>query len=278
MIGKLLLILSLAWSADNAPRGYSVEAEPMLATERPHEIEGVGIEEKLGQDLDLDLPFKDENGNDVTLRSYINGTRPVIISPIYYNCPGLCNFHLNGLTEGLQKVDWNPGEKFDVVVVSFDSKEGPELAKNKKINYMKMYNRPNSENGWHFLTASEEVVQKFTQSIGFKFKWNESSNEWSHASAAIVASPQGKISRYLPGILFEPQNIKLALTEAGEGKVGSIIDSLVLYCFQYNPHKSEYTLAAFKLMKVGAFLMVIVLALWLLPVWIRSFRADEPRS
>lgn len=278
MLAQLFLILTLAWSAENAPKAYSTEAEPLVGQERPKEIEGVGIKEHLGQQIDLSLPFKDENGQDVTLANYINGQKPVIISPVYYNCPGLCNFHLNGLTEALQGVDWNPGDKFEVVAISFDAKETPDLAKNKKNNYMKVYNRAGTEQGWHFLTASEDVVKKFTQNVGFDFKWNENSKEWSHASAAIVVSPDGKISRYLPGIVFEPKNVKLALTEAGQGKVGNLIDSLILYCFQYNPHKSAYTLAAFKLMKVGGLLMVLVLAFWLLPVWIRSVRAEEPRS
>ena len=275
MISVVFLILSMVGAAENAPTGYSVEAEPLVTTERPKEIEGVGITEKLGDQLDLSLEFKDESGNLVTLGSIVNGTRPVIVSPVYYSCPGLCNFHLNGLTEGLKGVDWNPGQKFDVIAVSFDSKETPELAKNKKDNYMKVYGRPGTESGWHFLTASEDVVQKFTQATGFKFKWNENSKEWSHASAAIVVSPTGTISRYLPGIVFDSKNIKLALNEAGQGKVGNLVDSLILYCFQYNPHKSEYTIAALQVMKLGGLITVIVLALWLLPVWIRSWKAEN---
>lgn len=278
LIGKLLLILTLAWSAENAPQAYSSEPDALSAQERPKEIEGVGIKEKLGEQLDLSMKFKDETGQEVTLAKYINGTKPVIISPVYFSCPGLCNFHLNGLTEALQKVDWSPGDKFEILAVSFDPRETPDLAEKKKASYMKVYNRPGTENGWHFLTGSQESTLKLTQALGFQFKWNKESNEWSHASAAVVVSPKGKVSRYLPGIVFEPQNIKLALTEAGEGKVGNIIDSLILYCFQYNPHKSKYALAAFKLMKVGAFLMVLVLALWLIPVWIRSLKSGGAKE
>lgn len=279
MLSSLILTLSLSsFAAENAPKAYSLEAEPSVATETPKAIANVGIKEQLGEQLDLNMTFKDENGQEVQLTKYITGNKPVIISPVYYNCPRLCNFHLNGLTEALQKVDWNPGEKFDVVAISFDSKETPELAAAKKANYMKMYNRPGTENGWHFLTASEETVKQFTKAVGFEFKWNEEGQEWSHAAAAIVISPTGKITRYLPGIIFEPKNVKLALTEAGEGKIGSFVDSLVLYCFQYNPHKSEYTLASFQLMKLGGFIMVIILAIWLVPVWIRSWKAENPRS
>lgn len=279
MLSTLLVTLSLvSWSSENAPKPYSQEAEPLVASEKPREIQNVGIKEQLGEQLDLNMNFKDENGQVVQLAHYINGSKPVIISPVYYNCPRLCNFHLNGLTEALQKLDWNPGKKFDVIAISFDSKETPELALAKKENYMKMYARPGTEVGWHFLTADEKTVKQFTTEVGFEFKWSEETKEWSHASAAIVSSPQGKITRYLPGIMFDPQSIKLALTEAGEGKTGNMIDSLILYCFQYNPHKGEYTLAAFRLMKLGGLFMVIFLATWLLPIWIRTWKAENPRS
>ena len=279
MLTALVLTLSLSsWSAESALKGYSTEAEPVPASEQPQELKNVGIKEQLGQQLDLNMSFKDESGQTVQLSQYINGSKPVIISPVYYDCPRLCNFHLNGLTEGLQKLDWNPGQNFEILAISFDSKETPELAMAKKASYMKMYNRPGTEQGWHFLTADEKTVQQFTKEVGFDFKWNEEAKEWAHASAAIVISPTGKITRYLPGILFEPQNIKLALTESSEGKVGNFIDSLVLYCFQYNPHKSEYTLAAFQLMKLAGLAMVILLAIWLLPIWIRTWKAENPRS
>lgn len=254
---------------------YEPKAPEMLAGEKAKELEGVGIEEKTGTFLDLNLTFKDENGETVTLGKYINGGHiPVIISPVYYNCPGLCNFHLNGLTDGLKLMDWSVGDKFKVLAVSFDSKETPELALKKKASYMKVYNRPGTEHGWSFLTGDEATIQALTAALGFKFKWNADANEWAHASAAIVITPDGKISRYLPGIMFDPKDVKLAINEASNGKVGTFVDQLVLYCFQYNPHQSKYTLYAFNIMKLGGALMVLMLALWLLPVWVRSRRAE----
>jgi protein SCO1/2 len=275
MIAQLLFSTFLVWSANNAPKPYSTEAEPLAASEVPDQIKNVGIKEQLGKKIDLNLAFVDENGQSVTLSRYLSVGRPLIISPVYYSCPGLCNFHLNGLVDGLKGLDWSVGQKFDVVAISFDSKETPDLAKDKKANYMKSYGRPGTESGFHFLTATEDVIQNFTSSVGFEFKWNDQSKEWSHASAAIIISPDGTISRYLPGIVFEPKNIKLAVNEASEGKVGSLMDSLILYCFQYNPHKSEYTLAAVQIMKLGAVLMIIVLAIWLIPFWIRSIRSKS---
>lgn len=250
---------------------YEPKPADLTASETAKGLEGVGIEEKIGTTLDLNLTFKDENGETVTLAKYFAGSHtPVIISPVYYSCPGLCNFHLNGLTDALKLMDWTAGSKFKVVAISFDAKEQPEIALKKKASYMKVYNRPGSENGWSFLTGDEANIEAFTRAVGFKFKWNEEANEWAHASAAIVVTPEGKISRYLPGIMFDPKDVKLALNEASNGKVGTFVDSLVLYCFQYNPHQSKYTLYAFNIMKLGGALMVLVLGLWLLPVLIRS--------
>jgi len=270
-IAALFALLFVA----SAQASYEPKPADMLAGDQAKELQGIGIDEKIGTYIDMNLTFKDENGETVTLAKYINGGHiPVIISPVYYNCPGLCNFHLNGLTDGLKLMDWSVGDKFKVVAVSFDSKETPELAAKKKASYMKVYDRPGTEGGWSFLTGDEQTIQALTKALGFKFKWNEEAKEWAHASAAIVVTPDGKISRYLPGIMFDPKDVKLAVNEASNGKVGTFVDQLVLYCFQYNPHQSKYTLYAFNIMKLGGALMVMVLALWLLPVWVRSRSAN----
>lgn len=260
--------------APMAHAAYEPKPAAMLAGEQAKELQGVGIDEKIGSNIDLNLTFKDENGETVTLAKYISGSHiPVIISPVYYSCPGLCNFHLNGLTDALKLMDWSVGDKFKVVAISFDSKETPDLALKKKASYMKVYDRAGTEGGWSFLTGDEANIKAFTSAVGFKFKWNEEAKEWAHASAAIVVTPDGRISRYLPGIMFDPKDVKLAINEASNGKMGTFVDNLVLYCFQYNPHQSKYTLYAFNIMKLGGALMVLVLALWLLPIWVRSRRA-----
>ncbi|KYG60607.1 SCO family protein [Bdellovibrio bacteriovorus] len=258
-------------------RAYDGKPAPKVASEAPKELEGVGIDEKLGGKIDLSLKVKDDNGQEVTLGSFFDGKHPVIISPVYFSCPGLCNFHLNGLTDALKLMDknWTVGKKYKILSMSFDSKETPDLAAKKKETYIKLYERPEAASGWHFVTADESAVQAITQSLGFKFKWDEAAKEWAHASAAVIITPDGTISRYLPGIMFNPQDIKLALNEATEGKIGSIVDNLVLYCFKYDPHQSKYTLAAFNLMKVGGAVMVLVMVLWLLPFYIRSRRSKN---
>ncbi|WP_413291870.1 SCO family protein [Bdellovibrio sp. HCB185ZH] len=256
---------------------YNGTEAGMAASDKARELQGVGIEEKLGKKLDLGMKFKDETGKEVALGDYFDGKHPVIISPVYFTCPGLCNFHLNGLTDALKVMDknWTVGGKFQVVAISFDSKETPEIAAHKKELYMKLYDRAGSESGWHFLTGNEQQVRALTEAIGFKFRWDETQKEWAHASAAVVASPEGTVSRYLPGIMFNQQDIKLALNEATEGKIGNFVDSLVLYCFQYDPHKSKYSLAAVSIMKMGGGVMLLVMVLWLLPLYIRSRRAKK---
>jgi len=248
---------------------------PLPAQEKPQQLEGVGIDEKLGAQLDMDLQFKDEDGNVVTLGQFFSGKHPVIISPVYFSCPGLCNFHLNGLVDGLKSVDWSAGNQFQVLAISFDPRETPDVAKKKKENYLKVYNRQGTESGWHFLTGNEENVKKLMSSIGFRYKWNEKDEEWSHTSAAIVASPKGILSRYIPGIMFQGRDLKLALNEASEGKIGTFMDALVLYCFHYDPRQSQYTLAAVNVMKLGGGLTVLILGLWLIPVWRRGRKENE---
>lgn len=270
MIFFSLFFVSGLVGADTSGGLVSGATNNSASTERPKELEDVGIDEKLGNQLDLDLKFKDENNQDVTLGSYINGNKPVIISPIYYSCPGLCNFHLNGFTDALKAMSWSSGRDFTMIALSFDPKETPDLALKKKASYMKIYDRPTAEEGWHFLTGSEESVRAFTKSIGFKYKWNEEELQWAHVSAAIIVSPQGKISRYLPGIQFDPRDVKLALTEAADGKIGNFVDSFVLYCFHYDPKQSKYTIFAGGLMKMGGSAMLLLMLVWLIPIWFKG--------
>ena len=254
---------------------YTGLEAPKVANEMPAELKDVGIDEKIGQNIDLNLIVTNDNGEKVPLSTFFKKHKPVVLSPVYFNCPGLCNFHLNGFVDTLKTIDWSIGEQFEMVAFSFDPKETTEVAAKKKASYLKVYGRPEAEKGWHFVTADQETVTKLTQQVGFKFKWNEKVNEWSHASAAIVISPEGKISRYLHGIQFEPRDVKLALNEAADGKVGNIVDSVMLYCFKYDRHQSKYGLQVFSLMRIAGAITVLALALWLIPVMIRARREND---
>lgn len=261
----MLLLTTFAVSAG----AYDPDDQGILAHERPKALEGVGIKEYLGREVDLTIPFVDHRGESVTLGRYFNN-KPVIFTIIYYNCPSLCNYHLNGLTAALKKLKWTVGNEFDVVALSMNHNETPELAAAKMESYIEDYGRPESQNGWHFLTGTEENVRKIADQVGFGFKWNERQQEFAHAAAAQVMTPGGKISRYLHGIEFDPQTVRLSLLEASNGKIGSLVDQIVLYCFQFDPSKNKYTLYAFRVMQGAGLMMVLVLAIFLIPFWIRE--------
>ncbi len=273
MLG-LVLFLQLAFAnLPNQNQLGSIEspsAKAAASTVMPKELEGIGITEKLSTQLNLDEMVRDESGNTVPLRTYFSSGRPVIFSPVYFNCPGLCNFHLNGLIDGLKPMDWSVGQKFDVIAISFDGNEGAALAQAKKETYMKQYNRPGTESGWHFLTADQATVNRLMDAVGFGFRWNENEKQWAHSSAAIMISPTGMVTRYLHGIMFDAPTIKMALNEAGNGQVGSFVDKMVMYCFKYDPQQSKYVVYAFRLVQIGGGLIVVVLGLLLFPAWRRA--------
>lgn len=252
---------------------YDGKPQPLTAETKPPGTEGIGITEKLGGQLDLSLPVVDENGVTHKLGDYFHAGRPVIFSLVYYSCPGLCNFHLNGLVEALKGVDWTPGQKFEVIALSFDPKEGPELAAAKKNTYLNLYERPDAAAGMHFLTASQETIDHLAKEVGFQYRWDENSKEWAHASAAILVSPTGKITRYLHGIMFDGKDVKLGLGEASEGRIGSIVDKMIWYCYMYDPKQSKYTLAAFRLVQLGGAAVILVLAGLLIPQWLKARRS-----
>jgi protein SCO1/2 len=224
----------------------------------------------------LNLDVKNEKGEVVKLSTFFGNHKPVMLSPMYYQCPGLCSFHFNGVIDALKKMDWNPGEKFNIIAFSFDASENnlekADLAQKKKDSYMKVYGRAGTENGFHFLTADQATIDALMKQVGFQYRWNEKANEWSHASAAIMISPEGKITRYLHGVDFDARDMKLALNETANGKVGNIVDSVMLYCFKYDQHQSKYGLQVFRVVQLGGALMTLFLGVWLLPILFRSRR------
>ena len=268
-------VLALAQASSSYSEIQDNATSGLTSTEKPPEFEGIGIDEKLGAKLDLNLPVKDETGKTVPLGTFFKGNKPVILSLVYFACPGLCNYHLNGLTEGLKKMEWSVGQNFEVISMSFDPKETSAVASQKKEAYLKLYGRPSAENSWHFLTADADTIKKITETVGFKYKWDEKNKDWAHASAATIVSPEGKISRYLHGIIFEPRDVKLALIDAVNGKTKSVADRLVWYCFQYDSHKSKYSLMAFRLVQFGGGLIILILAAFLLPFYLRSRRSKS---
>ncbi len=241
-----------------------------VANETPKQLENVGIDEHLGDQIDLGLKFRNEVGETVELASFFNSGRPVLLSLAYYSCPNLCNLHLNGVKDVLSKINWTTGKEFEYVVVSIDPKEGPEMALAKKANYVQAYGRMGAENGWHFLTGDESAIRKLAKQVGFNYHWDEKGQQWAHAAVAHVLTPSGQISRYLYGVFFEPQTVRLSLLEASNGAIGNLVERLLLFCFHWDPEASKYSLYAFNVMRTGAIMVVLVLTAFLLPFWLRQ--------
>lgn len=243
-----------------APRTY----DPSQTTSNglPSALKEVGIEQKLGNQLPLDAEFKDENGQTVKLGEYFKKDKPVILALVYYECPMLCNEVLNGLTGSLKGISFNAGKEFDVVAISFDARENekPELAKNKKESYLKRYGRENTVDGFHFLTGTQDQIDKVTGAAGFKYHWDEQSGQFAHAGGIMMTTPDGKLARYFYGIDYAPQDLKFGIMESSEGKIGNPVEQLYLYCYHYDPETGSYGLAILRVMRIAAVITILGIA------------------
>ncbi|TGM15757.1 SCO family protein [Leptospira selangorensis] len=232
----------------------------------PPELEGVGLEEKLGNHIDTNLSFVDEQGKQVRIGDYLKEGKPLLLTLVYYRCPTLCSLYLNEISTALKELNLEVGKEFNYVAVSFDPKEKPDLAKAKKEVYVKDYGRGDGS-GWSFLTGNDPEIKALSSSLGFSYKWNPYNDQWVHVSVAYVITPEGQISRYLKGIPMDERTLRLSLVEAGNGKIGDLTDSVALFCFQFDPSKNRYTLYAFNIMRIGGFLTVVILAAFLFRFW-----------
>jgi len=243
----------------NSPLYSSRPYERRVPNGLPKALSGVGIDQKLNEQLPLDLVFRDENGKDVKLGDYF-GKKPVLLSLVYYQCPMLCNQVLNGMVTAFKVMAFKPGEEFEVVTVSFDPRETPELAAAKKktyVDYLPEAKRSGAASGWHFLTGDEANIKRITDAVGFRYHFDDATNQFAHASGVFVATPQGKMARYFYGIEYAPRDLRLGLIEAAENKIGSPVDQLLLYCFHYDPETGKYGAAVMNLMRLGGVVTVI---------------------
>lgn len=236
----------------------------------PNQLEEAGITEKLGVVIDFSsYSLRDELGRQRNLQELMVAGKPVILNFVYYNCPSLCGLVLNGLLKGLQELDWTAGEQFEIVTVSMDARETAALAREKKANYLDAYGRA-TQGGWHFLTGSEAQVRALAKAVGFGFRWDSESQQFAHSAALILLTPEGKISRYLYGIDFPEKNLKLALLEASGGRVSSITDRVLLFCFKYDPSSRGYALQAYRLVQAGSAGSVVIFGGYLIFFWRRQ--------
>jgi protein SCO1/2 len=248
--------VSTASAQSNNP---SVNPRPGIpSSQMPSVLSKVSFDQRLNEQLPLATPFKDENGRAVTLGDYF-GLKPIVLAFVYYECPMLCNQVLNGLTTSLTVLEESVGRDFDVVAISFDPRETPALASGKKKSYLDRYSRPASVNGWHFLTGDDNAIQAVTRAAGFNFVWDDRTKQFAHPSGIVVATPDGKVSRYFFGIEYASRDVKFAVIESSAGRIGSVIDNLLLYCYHYDPATGSYGFVAMGAVRVGGAVTLVAL-------------------
>ena len=238
----------------------------------PRVLEGVGVDEHLGRAVDLNLQFVDEGGYPVTLQSLFHKDRPVILDLVYYTCPMLCNLILNGQVDAMKDLAWTPGKEYEVVTISINPQESFDLARHKKQAYLDTYGR--SAPGWHFLTDYHGNAKRLAEQVGFHYRYDPKQEQYAHASAIMVLTPEGKMARYLYGIRFRSRDLRFALTEASEGRSTPTIDRILLWCYHYDPQSSSYVLFAQNVMKAGGVLTILIIGFFL---W-RLFRGERLRA
>lgn len=259
----------------------AANATAVVITDGPEEMIGVGVEEQLGAQIPLDLKFRDHHGLPLTLAKIFNGDRPVLLTLNYSDCPMLCGRQLNDLVRALNDPgleNWNAGTEFDVLSVSIDPNERPERAKQTHKRYTQEYGRAGTADGWHFLVGDSKNIEALADAVGFRYKFVPDTGEYAHAATVIVVTPDGVVSRYINGVGYDAQTLRLSLVEAGDGKVGSTMDQILLTCFIYDHTKGRYGPHAFRIMQVGAATTVLLLGLTLTPYWLFHRRSKPAPS
>lgn len=253
--------------------GARPESGP-VSTGLPKALKNVGIDQRLNEQIPLDAVFKDEQGHEVRLSQFFKG-KPVVLSLVYYTCPMLCNQVMNGELGSFRQISFNIGEQFEVVTVSFDPRETPDLAAAKKSTYVKAYNRPGAEASWHFLTGDEANIKRLTEAVGFRYIWDEQTNQFAHASGIMVLTPEGKLARYFYGIDYPPKDLRLGLVEASQNKIGTPVDALLLYCYHYDPVTGKYGAVVMNIMRLAGGVTVVLIVGLLLALRKRSRPAEH---
>jgi len=264
-VSKLIVAAMLAACVPNLPAWGQGMAQGIMsppANVRPPGLKNVGIEQRLNQQIPPALTFRDETGKAVQLGDYF-GRKPMILNLVYYQCPMLCGEVLSGLESALRVLKFDVGKEFDVLTVSFDPKETPEMASSKKAEYLKRYGRPGAAQGWHFLTGPAASVDALTKAAGFQYQYDPKSGQFAHATAIMVLTPEGKIAQYYYGVEFAPKDLRLGLIQASENKIGTVVDQVLLYCYHYDPDTGKYGAIISRVLQVAAGATVLILGTFL---------------
>lgn len=246
-----------------------------VSNTKPAILDQVGIEQRLNQQVSLDLMFVDETGQPVELRQYF-GSKPVILALVYFQCPMLCSEvqnHLVGALNGI--VRFNAGRDFNVVTVSFDPRDTPKDAAANKKSYLSRYRRAGAEQGWHFLTGRKDQIDALAGAVGFRYKWDEESQQFAHGSGIMLLTPDGRVAQYYYGIEYFPRDIQMGLIEASQGKIGNVVDQVLLYCYHYDPAQGRYGAVIFNILRVSALATLLLLGGFILVMFRRDMLAAK---
>jgi protein SCO1/2 len=272
-LAALLFVLGVApVSAATEPGGPREAADV-----RPAALRDIGIDQRLGEQLPLDASFTDDHGRAVTLGDFF-GKKPVVLVMTYFECPMLCTLVLNGLGSTLKTMNFEPGKEFDVVAVSFDPRDTPEVAAKKKANYVAQYGRPATADGWHFLTGEPAAIERVAKAVGFHYRWVPEEKQFAHAAAIMVATPEGKLARYYYGVDYAGRDLRLGLVEAADHKIGSVVDALLLFCYRYDPATGKYGAIALNMVRAGGVVTVLAIGAFMTVMFRREAAADRRRK
>ena len=264
-----VLNTALTLPATAQMKGDIIQLNTPTSTERLPTLKGVGVDQHLDAQVPLNLEFRDENGKAVHLGDYF-GKRPVILNLAYFNCTMLCGEVQSGVIGSLKAVNFTPAKDFDIVTVSFDPRETPEMAMAKKKSLLLRYRREGAEQGWHFLTGDQHNIEALTKSVGFDYQFDPHSMQWAHAAAVMVLTPQGKISKYFYGIEFAPKDLRFGLIEASQDKIGTLVDQMLLYCYHYNPSTGRYGAVIMNVLRVAGAATALILGGFVLVMFRRD--------
>lgn len=253
-------------------------ATAQLNKQKPKNLQDVGIEEHLGENIPLDLKFADSNGDSVTLGSLMNGDKPVLLNPVYYTCPMLCSMVIDAVFTGVNDLKWTPGKEYNIITFSIDPEEDHKLAVSVKDSLLARFDRKGAEDGWYFLSGKEDAVKALTKAIGFKYKKVENTDQYAHSASIMFLSPDGTLTRYLYGIKFDEFNFRNALYEAADGEIGSTVDQVLLYCYQYDPDSQSYVPVAWRIMKLGGFATALILGIFLGLLWLKEKNSKNDKN
>ena len=248
----------------------------IVASNVPPQFKSVTFAQRLNQQLPLDTMLKDETGRSVALGEFFNG-KPVVMAFVYYQCPMLCPMTLNGISSALKALPQTPGKDFEIVVVSFDHRDTPESANAKKRAHLVHWNTTDTADGWHFLTADEAAIKRLTSAAGFTYQWDESTGQFAHVSGLLTLTPEGRLARYFYGVEYSPRELRLALVESSQGRIGSKVEELLLYCFHYDPTTGRYGWAVMTLVRLGGALTVALVIGFVMLMRRREGRAPVER-